>query len=46
MMSCVVNRSIALPGEAFSVVDKLFVDPVVVLNFFVIVSCYVSRCFS
>ena len=32
MMSCVVNRSGVLVGEAFDVVSELFVDPGVVAN--------------
>ena len=35
MMSCVVNRSGVLVGEAFDVLGELFVDPGVVPNFFV-----------
>ena len=38
MMSCVVNRSGALVGEAFDVVDELLVDPEVVPNFLLMVS--------
>ena len=44
MMSCVVNRSGALVGEAFDVVGELFVDPGVVPDFLLIVlwSCFLS----
>ena len=37
MMSCVVNRSGVLVGEAFGVVGELLVDPGIVPNFLLVV---------
>ena len=45
-MSCVVNRSGALVGEAFSVVGEPFVDPGVEPNFLLMVLWSSSSRFS
>ena len=44
MMSCVVNQSGALEGDAFDVVDDFLVDPRVGPGFFLMVlwSCFSS----
>ena len=44
MISCVVNQSEALVGEALDVVDELFLDPGVVPDFLLMVlwSCFLS----